>query len=62
MMRIDRSLSPLRIAVLALGECEGRDYPAVKPGIAIGSIFVVTLVMGDFHRALMSGGQVPRLA
>ena len=29
-----------------------------KPGIAIGSIFVVTLVMGDFITVrLMSGGQ-----
>ena len=31
---------------------------AAKPGIAIGSIFVVTLVMGDFATVrLMSGGQ-----
>jgi putative spermidine/putrescine transport system permease protein len=32
--------------------------PLCKPGIAIGSIFVVTLVMGDFITVrLMSGGQ-----
>ena len=32
--------------------------PLCKPGIAIGSIFVVTLVMGDFVTVrLMSGGQ-----
>ena len=32
--------------------------PLSKPGIAIGSIFVVTLVMGDFITVrLMSGGQ-----
>jgi putative spermidine/putrescine transport system permease protein len=33
-------------------------FPLAKPGIAIGSIFVVTLVMGDFITVrLMSGGQ-----
>ena len=32
--------------------------PLTKPGIAIGSIFVFTLVMGDFITVrLMSGGQ-----
>ncbi|MBN8903202.1 MAG: ABC transporter permease subunit, partial [Rhodospirillales bacterium] len=32
--------------------------PLCKPGLAIGSIFVVTLVMGDFTTVrLMSGGQ-----
>src|ERR1700757_2449331 len=32
--------------------------PLAKPGIAIGSIFVVTIVMGDFVTVrLMSGGQ-----
>ena len=32
--------------------------PLAKPGIAIGSIFVVTLVMGDFVTVrLMGGGQ-----
>ncbi|HSK39221.1 MAG TPA: hypothetical protein VK943_05595, partial [Arenibaculum sp.] len=35
--------------------------PLAKPGIAIGSIFVVTLVMGDFITVrLMSGGQSAR--
>ena len=32
--------------------------PLCKPGIAIGSIFIVTIVMGDFVTVrLMSGGQ-----
>ena len=32
--------------------------PLCKPGIAIGSIFVVTMVMGDFVTVgVMSGGQ-----
>jgi putative spermidine/putrescine transport system permease protein len=32
--------------------------PLAKPGIAIGSIFVVTLVMGEFITVrFMSGGQ-----
>ena len=32
--------------------------PLCKPGIAIGSIFVVTIVMGDFVTVrMMSGGQ-----
>ncbi len=60
MMRIDRSLieaatdagaSPVQIV---------RDIiiPLCKPGIAIGSVFVLTLVMGDFATVrLMSGGQ-----
>ncbi|OKH87503.1 ABC transporter permease [Thalassospira sp. TSL5-1] len=60
MMRIDRSLieaardngasawSTLRHVIL----------PLSKPGIAIGSIFVITVVMGDFITVrLMSGGQ-----
>ena len=60
MMRIDRSLieaardngasawSTLRHVIL----------PLSKPGMAIGSIFVITVVMGDFITVrLMSGGQ-----
>jgi putative spermidine/putrescine transport system permease protein len=31
--------------------------PLCKPGIAIGSIFVVTLVMGDFVTVGVMGGQ-----
>jgi putative spermidine/putrescine transport system permease protein len=60
MMRIDRSLieaaydagaSGLQVLVNII-------IPLCKPGIAIGSIFVVTLVMGDFITVrFMSGGQ-----
>ena len=60
MMRIDRSLieaardagaSGLQILLHVI-------IPLTKPGIMIGSIFVVTLVMGDFITVrFMSGGQ-----
>jgi putative spermidine/putrescine transport system permease protein len=60
MVRIDRRLieaatdagaRPWRVVVEVI-------FPLAKPGIAIGSIFVVTLVMGDFITVrLMSGGQ-----
>lgn len=60
MMRIDRSLieaardagaSGLQIVMHVV-------VPLTKPGIMIGSIFVVTLVMGDFITVrFMSGGQ-----
>jgi putative spermidine/putrescine transport system permease protein len=60
MMRIDRALieaardagaSPAQIVRHVV-------LPLCKPGLAIGSIFVVTLVMGDFITVrLMSGGQ-----
>ena len=60
MMRIDRSL-------IAAAEDAGASawqiqkeiiFPLSAPGIAIGSIFVVTLVMGEFATVrLMSGGQ-----
>lgn len=60
MVRIDRRLieaaidggaRPWRVIVEVV-------IPLAKPGIAIGSIFVVTLVMGDFITVrLMSGGQ-----
>lgn len=60
MMRIDRSL----IEAARDGGASGAQIlwnvilPLTKPGIAIGSIFVVTLVMGDFITVrLMSGGQ-----
>ena len=33
--------------------------PLVKPGIVIGSIFVVTMVMGDFVTvSVMGGGKI----
>jgi len=60
MMRIDRSL------IEAARDAGGSGFqilrsviiPLCKPGIAIGSIFVVTIVMGDFVTVrLMSGGQ-----
>lgn len=60
MMRIDRAL----IEAARDGGAGGAQIlwnvilPLTKPGIAIGSIFVVTLVMGDFITVrLMSGGQ-----
>jgi putative spermidine/putrescine transport system permease protein len=60
MMRIDRALIE---AATDAGAGTWRVIveviiPLAKPGIAIGSIFVVTLVMGDFITVrLMSGGQ-----
>lgn len=60
MMRIDRSLLE---AALDGGAGWWQTMTSViiplsKPGIAIGSIFVVTLVMGDFVTVrFMSGGQ-----
>jgi putative spermidine/putrescine transport system permease protein len=60
LMRIDRSL------VEAARDAGASSWqiltdviiPLAKPGIAIGSIFVVTLVMGDFVTVrFMSGGQ-----
>lgn len=60
MMRIDRSL----IEAARDGGANGLQIlwnviiPLTKPGIAIGSIFIVTLVMGDFVTTrFMSGGQ-----
>jgi len=60
MMRIDRSL----IEAARDAGASGRQIltnviiPLCKPGIMIGSIFVVTLVMGDFLTVrFMSGGQ-----
>jgi putative spermidine/putrescine transport system permease protein len=60
LMRIDRSL------IEAARDAGANGFqvlwnviiPLAKPGIAIGSIFVVTLVMGDFVTVrFMSGGQ-----
>jgi putative spermidine/putrescine transport system permease protein len=60
MMRIDRSLLEAALDAGASGwqTLTNVVIPLCKPGIAIGSIFVVTIVMGDFVTVrLMSGGQ-----
>lgn len=60
MMRIDRSLIEAARDAGASGwqVITNVIVPLAKPGIAIGSIFVVTLVMGDFTTVrFMSGGQ-----
>ncbi|MBN8871505.1 MAG: ABC transporter permease [Rhodospirillales bacterium] len=60
MMRIDRRLIEAAIDNGANGWQVLMQVivPLCKPGLAIGSIFVVTLVMGDFATVrLMSGGQ-----
>ena len=65
MMRIDKSL------VEAARDGGAKDWqiiwnvilPLAKPGIAIGTIFVVTLVMADFSTVqVMSGGQSASVA
>lgn len=60
MMRIDRSL----LEAATDGGANGWQtltqvvIPLCRPGIAIGSIFVITMVMGDFITVrFMSGGQ-----
>ncbi|CAA6822682.1 MAG: ABC transporter permease protein [uncultured Thiotrichaceae bacterium] len=60
MMRIDRSFIEAAYDAGATGwQTLWRVIvPLCKPGIAIGSIFVITLVMGDFVTVqTMSGGQ-----
>ncbi len=60
LMRIDRSLIEAARDSGASGfqTLVNVIIPLAKPGIAIGSIFVVTLVMGDFITVrFMSGGQ-----
>ncbi|MGQ3032136.1 MAG: ABC transporter permease, partial [Ferrovibrionaceae bacterium] len=60
MMRIDRSLIEAARDAGASGWqiLTNVIVPLSKSGIAIGSIFIVTLVMGDFITVrLMSGGQ-----
>jgi len=60
MMRIDRSLIEAAVDAGAkpLGVLRHVVIPLSLPGIAIGSIFIVTLVMGDFVTVqMMSGGQ-----
>lgn len=60
MMKIDRSLIEAAVDAGASGWQVLRQIiiPLCKPGIVIGSIFVITLVMGDFVTVqTMSGGQ-----
>ena len=59
MMRIDRSLLEAARDAGATGwqTLINVILPLCKPGIAIGSIFIVTIVMGDFVTVrMMSGG------
>jgi putative spermidine/putrescine transport system permease protein len=61
MMRVDRSL--IEAAVDAGANTwqvmTGVILPLAKPGIAIGSIFVIAMVMGDFVTVdVLGGGQV----
>lgn len=59
MMRIDRSLLEAAYDCGASGWQTLRTVviPLSKPGIAIGSIFVITIVMGDFITIGVMGGQ-----
>ncbi len=59
MMRIDRSLLEAAYDAGAGGwqTLTNVVIPLCKPGIAIGSIFVVTIVMGDFVTIGVMGGQ-----
>lgn len=60
MMRIDRALIAAAEDAGASGWQVQKEIilPLTAPGIAIGSIFVVTLIMGEFATVrLMSGGQ-----
>ena len=59
MMRIDRSLIEAAHDAGATGwqMLVNVIIPLCKPGIAIGSIFVVTIVMGDFITSGVMGGQ-----
>ena len=64
MMRIDKSLLEAATDAGASGFQTLREViiPLCKPGIMIGSIFVVTLVMGDFITVrFMSGSQVANM-
>ncbi|SFQ08911.1 Binding-protein-dependent transport system inner membrane component [Tranquillimonas alkanivorans] len=59
MMRIDRSLIEAAADAGASGvqTLVNVIIPLAKPGIIIGSIFVVTIVMGDFLTIGIMGGQ-----
>ena len=58
MIRIDRSLLEAAVDAGATGWGVVREIviPLAKPGIAIGSIFVISLVMGDFVTVRLMGG------
>ena len=58
MIRIDRSVMEAAIDAGANGwqVLTNVVIPLCKPGIAIGSIFVVTLVMGDYLTVRLMGG------
>jgi len=59
MMRIDRSLLEAAYDGGASGwqTLTNVVIPLTKPGIVIGSIFVLTIVMGDFVTVGVMGGQ-----
>ncbi|MGD1855148.1 MAG: ABC transporter permease [Leptolyngbyaceae cyanobacterium] len=60
LMRIDRTLITAAedMGASGLGVFREVIFPLSAPGIAIGSIFIVTLVMGEFVTVrLMGGGQ-----
>lgn len=60
LMRIDRTLITAAedMGASGLGVFKEVIFPLSAPGIAIGSIFIVTLVMGEFVTVrLMGGGQ-----
>jgi putative spermidine/putrescine transport system permease protein len=59
MMRIDRALIEAAYDAGASGWQTLRNVviPLSKPGIVIGSIFVITIVMGDFVTVGVMGGQ-----
>ena len=61
MMRIDRRLieAAYDSGATAWQMLTNVIMPLSKPGIAIGSIFVVTIVMGDYITfSVMGGGQI----
>src|SRR5258708_33286885 len=65
MMRIDRALLEAARDAGASGwqTLTNVIVPLCKPGIAIGSMFVVTLVIGDFVTVrMMSGGLIGSVA
>jgi putative spermidine/putrescine transport system permease protein len=59
MMRIDRALMEAAYDAGATGwqTLWNVVVPLTKPGIVIGSIFVITIVMGDFVTVGVMGGQ-----
>jgi putative spermidine/putrescine transport system permease protein len=59
MMRIDRALMEAAYDAGATGwqTLWNVVVPLTKPGIVIGSIFVITIVMGDFITIGVMGGQ-----